>query len=175
MLVFGIAGANLAQAGQFAVTAINPATQTVAVGDSFSVNLTFQPGTYPTSGVTTPISFNSSLLQFTSASSTYAGAIFNTSLSASGLLDFSLNGVGFSNQTIATINFLAIGPGTSVIDINPQQYLNGYGWFGINGLAVDGSVTVTGTAPAVPDATSTLALLGGALLGFAAFRRRPQG
>lgn len=171
LLVLGLAGATVAQAGQFAITAINPSVQSVSVGDFFSVDLTFQPGTLPTNAVRTPIAFNSSIIQFVSASSTYGGAIFNTTNSATGLLNFELSG---GTGTVATFDFMALSPGTSSIDINPEQFIIGFGWFGINGLAVDGVVHVTGSAPAVPDAAPTLVLLGGALIGLSALRRRRQ-
>ncbi len=173
LLGLGLASANVAYAGPFGVTTLSPSAQTVEVGDTFSVNLMFQPGTYPTSGLKTPLSFNSSILQFVSASSTYGSATFNTANSGTGSVSFQYLG-GFSSPTMATFNFLAVGVGTSALDINPEQWLNNYGWFGINGLAVDGSVTVTPSSAPVPDAASTVALLGLALLGFAVLRRRAQ-
>lgn len=174
-LVLGLAGANLATAGQFGVTTISPSNQTVSVGDIFSVDLTFQPGTLGTNGLRTPIYFDTSVLTYLSGSSTF-GATIDTTNAATGHIGFFLHPTGFSGgvNTLGTFSFLASGPGTSAIDINPEQYLtlNNYGWFGINGPAVDGSVTVTGSAPAVPDTASTLTLLGGIMVGFAALRRR---
>lgn len=174
LLGLGLASTHVAVAGPFASTVISPVSQTVEVGDTFSVNLVFTPGSLPTNGVSTPLSFNSSILQFTSASSTYGSAVFTTANSATGSVGFSLTNTGFPSTTVATFNFLAIAAGTSVLDINPQQWLIGSGWFGINGLAVDGSVTVTPSSAPVPDAASTLALLGVALLGAAVLRRRAQ-
>jgi hypothetical protein len=174
LLGLGLASANVAHAGSFAATTVSPASQAVEVGDSFSVNLVFTPGTSPTNGISTPLTFNSSVLQFTSASSTYGSALFNTTNAAAGSVGFSLNYSSLPSTTVATFNFLAIAAGSSVLDINPQQYLIGYGWYGINGLAVDGSVTVAPSSAPVPDAASTVALLGVALLGFAVLRRRVQ-
>ncbi len=174
LLALGLAGANVAHAGPFAATAVSPSAQTVEVGDTFSVNLVFTPGSYATNGVSTPLTFNSSILQFTSASSTYGSAVFNTANAGAGSVGFSLTNTGFPSTTVATFNFLAIATGVSVLDINPQQWLIGYGWYGINGLAVDGSVTVTPSSTPAPDAASTVALLGVALLGFAVMRRRAQ-
>lgn len=171
LLGLGLASANVAHAGPFASTSVSPTSQTVEVGDAFSVNLVFNPGSYPTNGVSTPLNFNSSILQFTSASSTYGSAVFNTANAGAGSVGFSLTNTGFPSSTVATFNFLAIATGVSALDINPQQWLINYGWFGINGLAVDGSVTVTPSSAPVPDAASTLALLGVALLGFAVLRR----
>ena len=104
IIIAGLLGTNVAQAGQFGVTTVNPVGQTVSIGDSFSFDLTFLPGTLGTNGLKTPLTFDTSVVQYVSASSSYSGAVIDDSGSAGGAIGFELYPTGFSGG----VNTLAL-------------------------------------------------------------------
>lgn len=180
LLVAGLSAAHTASAG-FASTTVSPTFDTVNVGDTFSVDILFtingNVGGFATNGYDTTLNFDASILEILSITNG-AGSPFSMTSSSfnnvSGSAYYAASGPSLlgGTYTLATVLFGAIGPGTSIIDINPRQLLAGYGYFGINGSATDGSVLVTGSAPSVPDASSSLLLVGGALIGLLSLRRR---
>jgi hypothetical protein len=174
---------NSAVAGPFAVTTLNPNSQTAAVGTPFSVDVVFAVGSAQygqTYGIEAWLAFDPNILQVASisngSSSPFTTVGTNTFNNALGILDFQASGGLVSNRsfTAFTINFNPIAEGTSAINFqNVNQYFNGYGPFGVNGGSVNGSVTVqAGSASSVPDAASTLAMLGAGLVALGAIRRK---
>ena len=183
LLLASLAVATSASAGPFAATTLSPNSQTVSVGTPSSIDVIFSVGTAQfgqTYGMQAWLTFNPNILQITSLTngltspfSNVGTSVFNNTL---GTLSFQATGSSVSNVsfTAFTINFNPILAGTSAMTFgNVNQYFVGYGPFGVNGAAVNGSVTVTGSAsPSVPDASSSLVMISGALLGLFALRRK---
>lgn len=151
--------------GQFAVTKISPATQTVSVGTNFDASIVISEpgGGYVISGIEAWVSFDASKLQAVALTTGGSSPFTNVSISqidnANGTIRYKATGGNISGLsfTAATISFTAIAGGTSAIDIaNINTDIVGYGPFGVNGLAVDGSVTIEAPLP-----TQTLTILGG--------------
>ena len=151
--------------GQFASTKFNPASQTANVGTNFNVDvvLTDPAGGYALNGVEVWINFDAAKLQAvsmtTGGSSPFTNVTVNQIDNTNGKLRYkatggAINGASFA---VAKIVFTPIAAGTSVLDFaNVNTDIVGFGPFGVNGLAVDGSVTIVAPTP-----TQTLTILGG--------------
>ncbi len=159
-----VAAPNLAS-GQFASTKFTPNSQTANVGTNFSVDvvLTDPAGSYALSGVDVWINFDAAKLQAvavnTGGSSPFTNVGVNQIDNTNGKLRYKATGgtINGASFTVAQIVFTPIAGGTSVLDFaNVNTDIVGYGPFGVNGLAVDGSVTIVAPAP-----TQTLTILGG--------------
>lgn len=172
---------NRAVAGPFAATYFTPGSQTVNAGSQANVDLIFAVGTsYNAYGLEAWINFDPTILQVASitngAGSPYSTVNVNTFDNTLGTIHFKATGGSVINYTLtaASIVFDTIGAGTSALDIRDvSQFISGYGPFGVNGAAVDGSITVVGSIPNnVPDSAQTLILLGSGLLSLGMLRRR---
>ena len=140
------------------------------MGATFSVDLVIAVSSYNTNGIDAVVGFDPAKLQvvsvttgasspYTTLSANVANATFsnrpaNGINNTTGVFEYAARGGGVTNATFtyATVVFKAIGPGTSPIHLLINADLNGVQNFGIGGLSVDGSVTVTGSA-APPPAT----------------------
>ncbi|MDD2897867.1 MAG: PEP-CTERM sorting domain-containing protein [Desulfuromonadaceae bacterium] len=90
------------------------------------------------------------------------------------LFDPALSALQGDSVTLATLNFTAMGTGTSALAFEPYA-ITGIDVKGVNGakldlLVTDGSVTVIDGTPAVPE-PGTILLFGGGLAGLAFWRR----
>lgn len=140
-------------AGQFATTTISPASQNATVGTPFSVSIVMAVGSTPAYGVQAWVAFDKTKLQVvsvtTGASSPFTSVFANAYDNANGTLTYGATGGNSGGTiTVATIVFNPIAAGTASIGYqNVNEYLAGYGPYGVNGLASGGSVSIT--APVV--------------------------
>ncbi len=147
-----------------------PLNLTADVGTSFSVNLVFAvSGSQPYGagfGIDARIKFDPTKLQVVSVAAP-SSSPWTTPIpgvpsgfdNVNGTVRYAATGGTKSNSAfvVATIVFNPIAAGTSALSfLNVNEYLFGYGPFGVNGLAVNGSVTVNAALP-----TQTLTILGG--------------
>jgi LysM repeat protein len=163
---------------QAATMSVSPTSQTVNVGDSFSVTISVNPNGVAINGAEVHLDFNPGLIQV-------------ASLIAGGTLPVPVSGPSYDNDagqvgyaagifvgppstpfTLLTINFTAISSGTSPLTIvragiprqsavtsagTGEDILNP----GIGGVIISGSVTITGptptptNTPVPPTATNT--------------------
>ena len=145
----------------FAATKLSPNSQSCTVGVPCSVNIVFDIGSTPAYGISAKVSFDRTRLQVVSVSGTsspFPIVSQNTFDNTSGTIEFmsgtialpgpvQSSGVG-GTFTVATVVFNPIAAGTSPIKfLSVNEYMINYGPYGVNGLAVDGSITVT--APVV--------------------------
>ncbi len=184
VVVAAFAAANRAAAIPFAATTLSPSSQTVTAGTPFSVDVRFGgDGTYSAYGIDLVMTFDASVVQVasiaTGAGSPFTTVAINTFNNTLGQLRYQATGgtLGVNQTTTAaTIQFVGIGNGTSPLFISSvNEYIVGYGPYGVNGRAVSGNVTVTGAGAGVPETSSTLALLAGVMVAVAAARRRLGG
>lgn len=138
--------------------------QTATVGVPFSVDIAFAVGGLATQGIDAHYRFDPSKLQVVSVSaapsspwtSPIAGITtgFDNTL---GLVRYAgMGGSAGGRHVVARIVFNPIAAGsTSINSLNVNQYING-GVYGVNGLSVNGAVTITAPLP-----TQTLTILGG--------------
>ncbi len=148
---------------QFGSTKLTPPSQTVNVGTPFTVNVVFtEPaGGYVVNGIQAWVKFDPTKLQVasvaTGGSSPYTSVFANQFDNTLGTLIYGATGGSPSGTfTVATITFTPIGAGTSALFFqNVNEFIVGYGPFGVNGLATGASVTVNNPAP-----TQTLTILG---------------
>ncbi len=147
-----------------------PLNQSASVGTPFSVNIAFAvSGSQPYGagfGIDAQIGFDPAKLQVVSVSAAPSSP-WTTPISGAptgfdnvaGTARYAGTGPARSGSAfaVATVVFNPIAAGTSVIRFNNvNEYLVGYGPYGVNGLAVNGSVTVAAALP-----TQTLTILGG--------------
>ncbi len=144
---------NRAFAGPFAATTLNPSTQTVNVGTPVTVDVVYAIGTaqYGTTyGVDLRIDFDATKLRVdsvtTGSSSPFTTLVAGKNVfdNTTGLLRYGATGPAADNvtYTVARITFMPIAAGTSVLHLHEvSQYFTGYGPFGVDGLAVGGSIT----------------------------------
>jgi len=141
--------------GQFATTTMNPATQTVDQGSTFSVDIDWSIAfnSDPTVGIQAWIGYDPSLLQAVSV--TGSGAPFsteeiNTIDNTTGAIVYRATGtaVNSGDYTVATVTFEAVGSGTATIGFsNVHQLFQNYGPYGVNGQASGASVDVIACTP----------------------------
>ena len=153
-----------ALASGFGATTLNPNSQSCDVGSPCTVDLVFTPGDGSfgaTIGVDIKVTFDPALLQVTSitGAGAYPTEVINTFDNTLGVLQYKAEGAVQSGTTIATVEFSPIAAGTSPLALVVNQNLGGT-YYGVNGLAVDGSITSTVTLP-----TQTLSILGGSTGG----------
>lgn len=149
----------------------NPLNLTADVGTPFSINIAFAVSGFQPygsgAGIDARLKFDPTKLQVVSVSPA-SGSPWTTPVpgrpigfdNTSGNLRYAATGGAQSNRAfaVATIVFNPIAAGTSAINfLATDEYLTGYnGWWGVNGSAVNGSVTVNAALP-----TQTLTILGG--------------
>ncbi len=154
LAVAALAIPNRAVANPFAATTFSPASQSVDQGNTFSVNvvMTVPSGGYTANGIDALGRFDPSMLQVVSVSAA-AGSPWTTAISGhttgfdntNGTFEFAGQGgnVSGSAVTVATVTFKAVGAGSSALTFaNVNEYIVGYGPYGVNGSAGAGSVTV---------------------------------
>jgi hypothetical protein len=152
---------------QFAATSLSPSSQSGVVGSSFSVDIVFHddPGSHAADGIRALVSFNPSILQVTSVTGgglPFGNVTTNTVNNITGLIEYEAHGAAVNGFTItaATIVFNAIAPGTSVLHLSGvREFIVGFGAFGVDGLAVGGSITVTGPTDTTPPVVTAPALI----------------
>ena len=162
------AAPHLALADPFSAVSVSPTAQTVAVGDTFTVDINFEVGdtTYGvTSGMETRVGFDPAVLQVVSVS-TGGSSPYTTLIpgyggvdNIGGVLSYGARGPGLGGGSFvaAQIEFEAVGAGESNLRVyTAREYFPNNTPWGIDGGSVGGSVTVTGTLP-----TQTLTILGG--------------
>lgn len=146
---------NHAAANPFAATTLSPSTQTVNVGTNFSVDVVFAvpAGGYVANGIQVWINFDATKLQAvsisTGAASPFTNVIANQFDNSTGKLTYAATGGSVSGATftVAKIVFTPIAAGASALDFqNVNEYIGGSP-YGVNGLAVDGSVTIVAPPP----------------------------
>lgn len=154
--------------GYFATTTISPSNQSVDTGDSFSVDINWAVNynADPTIGIEALLSFDPSVLQVVSVTGS-AAPFSNVEIASwdntAGTIHYKASGgsLNSGNYTMATLQFEAVGAGTSQIYFNNvNQYHVAYGTSGVNGAASGASVDVTG-APACDPTVQTFTILGG--------------
>lgn len=147
---------NRAAANPFAATTLNPSSQTVNVGVPCSVDVVFAvpAGGYTAYGIQAWINFDPTKVQVVSVttgnSSSFTTVFANQIDNTNGKLTYGATGGNVSGATftVATIVFTPIAAGTSPVSFgNVNEYIVGYGPFGVNGLAVGGSITVNAPPP----------------------------
>jgi len=159
-----LAASPAARANPFAATSLSPSNQTVNVGEPCSVNIVFAVGTTSAYGIAAWLNYDATKLQVvsvtTSGSSPYTNVTTNTFDNTLGKLQYQATGGSVGGTfTVATIVFMPIASGSASLTFsNVNEYLTGYGPYGVNGLAVGGSITVNAPPPAP---TQTLTILGG--------------
>jgi hypothetical protein len=172
-----LAVANRSAANPFATTTVTPSHQTDNAGTPSSFSLDFNIGSDAAYGIDATLKFDPTLIQITSitlgGSSPFKTVTVDSFNNTTGAFEFAATGPASSgNFDVATINFTPIAAGTDPIHfLNVIEDISGYGPYGVNGLSVDGSVTVQGSL-SVPDVSSTLILLGTGLLALAVLGRR---
>ena len=149
-------------AGVFQTTTISPATQTVEAGTPFSVNVVAAVGSTTAYGIQAWVNFDPTKLQVvsvsTGASSPWTNVFASSYDNTAGKLTYGATGGATGGTfTAATIVFNPIAAGATTISFqNVNEYMSGYGPYGVNGLASGAAVTINATLP-----TQTLTILGG--------------
>lgn len=172
LLAAWLTAAPVFAANPFAATTLSPSSQSCAVGTPCSVDLIFAvpAGGYVAYGIDAIVSFDATKLQVTSVTGRgvhFPTVVKNIVNNTAGFFEYSATGANVSGATfaVATIVFNPIATGTSILRFNSvNEDIVGYGPFGVNGLAVDGSITVTGPTHASTTTTETTSLTP-ALLG----------
>ncbi|MBA4138222.1 MAG: hypothetical protein C0518_12975 [Opitutus sp.] len=134
----------------FASTKLSPATQTVNVGESCSVNIVFAvpAGGYVANGIQAWLKFDQTKLQVvsvtTAPSSPFTNVFANSFDNTAGTLTFGATGGSVVNSTfaVAKVTFNPIAAGNAALTFqNVNEYIGATG-YGVNGLATGGSITV---------------------------------
>ena len=129
------------------------------MGTPCSVDIVFHddPGSYAAYGIHAWLNFDPTILQVSSVSlggAPFGTEVTNTYDNTAGTIEFRSEGGsvnGFS-LTVATIVFDPISAAVAAVNFsNVNELITGYGPFGVNGLAVGGTITVTGGGAGMSD------------------------
>ena len=131
-------------------TYLNPTPQSCVVGTPCTLDLLIHEPAFGTqTGVTAidgQVTFDPTILQVTSVTGQFWGVDALTLNNTLGSIKYTASGSTVSNNTVvvATITFNPIAAGTSALSFQGTNiFYIGFGYYGSNGLAVNGSVIVS--------------------------------